>query len=493
MEKIKRLFKSASSRNGSYSVGMIALVTAIVIVVNLIAGQLPEGTKYVDVSDSRIYEITDTSKEYLADLEHEVTFTVYAEKDSVDERIRTFVERYAALSDKISVEWVDPVLHPAELTENNVTEDNILVACEETGKDMVVTFDDILVVDEYTYYMTGSSNPTEFDGEGQLTGAVYYVTNEEQKKIYCTSGHGEAAFSDSVSELLDKNGMETSELNLLMENEIPEDCDLLFLYAPSTDITEDEKEEILSYMAEGGKVFVILGEMEGEASNLNAVLNEYGMEMANGYIADMERCYQGNYYYIFPEILASDEMADGLSSDMVLLVDAHGFTVGDAARDTITVSEIMKTSENGYAVTEETQEKGTYTLAAVATEEVSASIEETSEETDTSAEETETDTEEETSEGEDTKESRLTVVSAETFIDSQVAEAFSSLENYTLFMNMVSGNFEDVQNIAVEPKSLEVTYNTPQYAGFISLAVIFVIPVGILIFGFCKWWKRRKA
>ena len=31
------------------------------------------------------------------------------------------------------------------------------------------------------------------------------------------------------------------ELNLLMNSEIPEDCDLLFMYAPTTDITEDEK------------------------------------------------------------------------------------------------------------------------------------------------------------------------------------------------------------------------------------------------------------
>ena len=28
------------------------------------------------------------------------------------------------------MEWIDPVLHPSELTENNVSEDTILISCE---------------------------------------------------------------------------------------------------------------------------------------------------------------------------------------------------------------------------------------------------------------------------------------------------------------------------------------------------------------------------
>ena len=54
-------------------------------------------------------------------------------------------------------------------------------------------------------------------------------------------------------------------------------------------------------------------------------------------------------------------------------------------------------------------------------------------------------------------------------------------------------NFDDVENVAIEAKSLEVTYNTMQHAGVISLLVIFGIPVVILVFGFVRWWKRRKA
>lgn len=485
LDKIKKLFKSQTSRNGSYSVGLIAVVICIVVVINMIAGQLPENVRNIDISDNKIYEITKTSKKMLKKLDKEIDFTVYAEKKSTDERIKTFLKKYAALSDKIKVEWVDPVQHPSALTDNNVESDTIVIKCDDTGKSTTVAFSDILVADDYSYYTTGSSTASEFDGEGQLTSAVNYVTSGDSGKLYYTTGHGEATFSGSVTDLLGKNNMEEEELNLMMKNEIPDDCDLLFINAPTSDLSETEKDTILSYMKKGGHVFIMLGDLEGDAPNLDAILKEYGMKRADGYIADMERSYQGNYYYIFPNVTATGDLADGLSSGMVLLVNAHGLTLTDPSRDTISVQDFMTTSENAYAVTEDSQEKGSYILGAVATESISSDGEAVA-----------NDADEEASSGDssdDTTEARLTVVSASSMIDSQVTESFSSLENLTLFMNAVSANFDGVENLAIAPKSLQVTYNTMQYAGPISILVIFGIPLIILIYGFTRWWKRRKA
>ena len=111
LEKIKKSFRSASSKNGSYSVGMITLVICMVIVVNLIAGQLPENVKSIDISDNNIYGVSKTSKKVLNKLDKKVTFKIYAEKESTDTRIKSFIKKYTALSDKISATWIDPVLH----------------------------------------------------------------------------------------------------------------------------------------------------------------------------------------------------------------------------------------------------------------------------------------------------------------------------------------------------------------------------------------------
>ena len=66
------------------------------------------------------------------------------------------------------------MLHPSALTDYDTTENTIVVSCEDTGKTTTVSFDDILVLDEYSYYYYGTESYTEFDGEGQLTGAVNY-------------------------------------------------------------------------------------------------------------------------------------------------------------------------------------------------------------------------------------------------------------------------------------------------------------------------------
>lgn len=89
--------------------------------------------------------------------------------------------------------------------------------------------------------------------------------------------------------------------------------------------------------------------------------------------------------------------------------------------------------------------------------------------------------------------SRFTVITSESMLDSQITDSFSTLENLTLFANAVTANFDGVQNVAIEPKSLSITYNTMQHTGLIGFACIIGIPIIVLIYGFQQWLKRRKA
>ena len=116
---LKRMFHTSGTKHGSYSVGMTVLVVAVMIVFNLVVGQIPEAYRNIDVSSTKIYDISDTSKDLLKGLDDKIDMKVLAVKDETDDRITTFISKYAALSDKIKVEWIDPVLHPSALTEYN--------------------------------------------------------------------------------------------------------------------------------------------------------------------------------------------------------------------------------------------------------------------------------------------------------------------------------------------------------------------------------------
>lgn len=434
MKKIKNLFSTVTSRQGSYTLAMTAVVIGIVIFINLIAGKLPNSLKQIDISTNNIYEITDTSRDLLQDLDKDVTFTILAEKSSTDERILTFIEKYTALSSHISVEWIDPVLHPSALTEYDTESDTIVVSCADTKKTTTVSFQDIITYDEMSYYTTGSLTESEFDGEGQLTSAV--------------------------TDLMKKSSLSTEELNLMMVSSIPEDCDLLLFYSLSTDMTEDELNLLTSYMENGGNVLFIQGEELTDMPNFSSLMETYGLTPAQGYIADMQRSYQGNYYYIFPQISVSGDMAENVESQMVLLVNAHGFTESTPKRDTITLTPFMTTSSNSYAVTEEgNTSEGTYVLGAVATE----------------------------------NDSRFTVISSASMIDESITGQFTNIENLTLFMNAVTSNFDDVENLSIDAKSLQLENNTMQYTGIIGIIAIVGIPVIFLLYGLYQWMKRRKS
>lgn len=469
MDKIKKLFQSNDSKRGSYTLAMTSIVIAIVIVFNMIVNLIPENKRQFDISSTNIYEISSKSKKIINKVDHDVTFYVLAEKSSTDKRIKTFINKYASLSDKIHIKWIDPVLHPPALTKYGAEENNIVISCKKTNRTTTVSFDDILV-SSASYYST-SSSASSFDGDGQLTSALNYVTSDKEYKAYYTSGHGESSLSSEVTSLLTKSRISTSDLLLMTATSIPDDCDLLIIDGATSDFTKDEVKLLSSYLKKGGKVVTLLAQTNKSMKNLYGLLKDYGLTVQSGYIADTERSYQGNYYYLIPNLSVSGDMASGISSNSVMMINSRGMTQSTPARDSISTDSFMTTSSNGYAVTEKKQTQGTYVLGATSTESVKVK----------------------NSKGKKvTKESRLTVYGSNMLIDEQITSSFSSLENLTLFTNSVTASLDNADNVSISPKSLEVSYNTIAHPGPFSILVVFVIPVGLIIGGFIVWFRRRR-
>lgn len=469
MDKIKKLFQSNDSKHGSYTLAMTSIVIAIVIVFNMIVNLIPENKRQFDISSTNIYEISSKSKKIINKVDHDVTFYVLAEKSSTDKRIKTFINKYASLSDKIHIKWIDPVLHPSALTKYGTKENNIVISCKKTNRTTTVSFDDILV-SSASYYST-SSSASSFDGDGQLTSALNYVTSDKEYKAYYTSGHGESSLSSEVTSLLTKSRISTSDLLLMTATSIPDDCDLLIIDGATSDFTKDEVKLLSSYLKKGGKVVTLLAQTNKSMKNLYGLLKDYGLTVQSGYIADTERSYQGNYYYLIPNLSVSGDMASGISSNSVMMINSKGMTQSTPARDSISTDSFMTTSSNGYAVTEKKQTQGTYVLGATSTESVKVK----------------------NSKGKKvTKESRLTVYGSNMLIDEQITSSFSSLENLTLFTNSVTASLDNADNVSISPKNLEVSYNTIAHPGPFSILVVFVIPVGLIIGGFIVWFRRRR-
>ncbi len=448
------LIGTKAFRKGSYSTVIMVVIIAIVIAANVMFSKLPTAARNIDVSSNDLYSIGDTTHSVLDGLKNDVEIIVIKDKESTDKRISTLLAKYADYSDHIKVTYKDPVIYPSVLTTYDTEENNIVIKCDATDKTTKVAFSDIIVTST-SYY--GSTYETSFDGEGQLTKAIDYVSNENNKLIYTISGHGESDLGKNISELISKSNFNVKSVNLLVDNGIPDDCDMLICNQPTKDLADDELKLLREYMENGGKMTVVLADTTTKTPNFDALMADYGISKVNGYIADTERYYGQNVYQIFPNYSSGDITGKFGSEEYTLLFGSLGLKVEET--DGVTVDEFLTTSDKGAAVVGENDyTKGKYTLAAAATKD----------------------------------KSRFTVFGSASIIDDEFTSYYKNLMDLQVFMNSITANFDDVSNISIDSISLQTTYNTIANGSGIGAIFIGIIPVALLILGFLRWFGRRK-
>ncbi|SHH77175.1 ABC-2 type transport system permease protein [Sporobacter termitidis DSM 10068] len=465
---------SPSSKRGMYTAAISALVVAIVIVFNLVIGGLPDGTLEFDITGKDLYTVTAQSVDYLKTLDKDVNVIVLAQSGAIDQHLQKFINNYAKLSSHIKLQIIDPVLDPTALTKYNAKENNVVVSCDATGKNKILSLggfqgysDGLILYDPTTYQYYNQLKPVALDAEGQLTSAVGYVTSEAANKLYLLGGHDEAALGSNASSLIAKANIETASLNLLTDGGVPDDCQLIVSYNPARDLSDDELSTLETYLKNGGKLLLLID--NAQLKNFNVLMEVYGLQMQSGTVGDDDRYYK--YYYqqygnrcIDPVLSTGSDVTTGVSTDAIVR-SARGLLQITPGRRAATVTPFMSTSENGVLIADDgSTAKGTYILGATAIE--------------TFADKADVQT-------------RLTVISAIDLISDQIPMT-AGFSNYDIFMNAVNKNYSDVQSVSVPSKSLEVTPTKIGQNMLWGIALVSIIPFVVLGGGFVYWNKRRN-
>ncbi len=236
-----------SSRRGMYTAAISAVVIVLVIVFNLIVGQLPSNLTELDITGYRLYNVSSVSKSFLREFEGRHRDRHHCPGRAVDERITKFISNYAAQSPHIKVTEVDPVTHPSALETYDTEDNHVVVINRTTGKQTSVQIqgfegaDSAMILYDYqSYYYSGTLTATRLDADGQLTSAINIVTGSNAGKLYTLTNHSEKALSAAIGERLQKLNLEQEELDLLLAGSIPSDCDVLVINNPQSDMTEEE-------------------------------------------------------------------------------------------------------------------------------------------------------------------------------------------------------------------------------------------------------------
>lgn len=465
-------------KNGSYTMVMSVIFIAVVIVINMIVSTIPSKYSEIDISSQKLYSIGDETKEMLKDLEKDVTIYQIAQSGSEDENIANLLKKYEDESKHIKVEQKDPVVNPkfvSQYTSDDLSANSLIVVCGDRNK--VIDYNNMY--ETSIDYQTYSSQTTGFDGEGQITSAIGYVTSENLPVLYTVEGHGEKDMDSSVKEDIEKANMDIKSLNLLTEGSVPDDADCLFIDSPSTDFSSDEKDAIIEYLENGGKAMIFSDYTTEDMSNFDAILENYGVQRVDGVVfeGDNQHYAMQMPYYLVPTINSTDASSETASAGYYVLVPyAQGIKQLEDVRDTVKIESILTTSDQAYSKTdlnsntiekEDGDVEGPFDLGVSITESL-----------------------------DDDKETQIVYYSTSNLMDSQTNQMVSG-GNEKLIMESLKWmtDTEESASVSIPSKSLEVSYLTiTDYdAAFWKICTIALIPGIFLVIGFVVWIKRRKA
>lgn len=312
---------------GLYTFFSCIVALLLVIGINLLASALPEKLKTIDTSKNDILTLSDATVDYVKNLKTKVSIYLVSERNAVDATVLNVLNKYGALSKNLEIETVDPLSRPAfiaKYTDKDLENNSLIVVCGDRSKVIdgyslfsfsVYGSTDGSAVDSYgnmsyndfhmfyeenaTYfenyltYGVGYTYEMLFDGEKVITSSIDYVVSDVFPTVYYTIGHGERELPESIVTSLALDNVKCESLSIATKKAIPDDCSLLVIAAPVSDLSDEETQIILSYLSDGGKLFLVTSHKYIGQKNLETITEKYGMKAQNGVITETDE----NYLY----------------------------------------------------------------------------------------------------------------------------------------------------------------------------------------------------
>ena len=244
------------------------------------------------------------------------------------------------------------------------------------------------------------------------------------------------------------------------------------IYAPESDISEEEKTMLADYVAGGGKLLVSAGPTEdGTLTNLYSLLADYGVSTVDGIVVDNDREHYafGAPYVLLPDLAESDITNSLIEENYYALMPiAQGLTVGETSDATVTA--LMTTSDSAFS------KAAGYSLSTYEKEDgdtdgpfsVAVSIEAAGG-------------------------GQIVWFSSSVFLEDMY-NAYSSGANVDLAMNALSSLVGEREAIAIRSKSLNYNYLTisDSTSSVLKTLLIGVFPIAYLAVGIVVVMQKRR-
>jgi ABC-2 type transport system permease protein len=475
--------KSRKFRFGGYATLLVVVVLAVVIVINVLVGQIPGK---LDLTKNKLYSLSPETYKLLDGLTSDITVTTLSRAGSEDVTVKEILAKYAARSRHIKLQTVDPEMNPGWTKQydpdgQGVGAGSLVVAAGQKFK--TIGYYDMYNFDTSSYNPANpNSQPqlTSISVEQRVTSALLYVTAAKNITLYVLGGHGEQTLQTLGMEASVSNeNYEVKKLNFLTDKQVPSDANLVLIIAPKTDLTAEEADKLRVYLADGGRAAILVDLLakDNALPNLAGLLKTYGVEVRSVVVVegDQNRIAAQNPAYIIPTLESHEILSPIRANNFPLvMVGAQAVQTLDLKKRSLKIEPLLTSSARSYgkrdissARSAEKQSgdlSGPFTLAVAIT--------------DPAADPSRQDT-------------KLVVIGDVRFLAQAISTQVPG--NGEFFMNSLGWLKGQKESITIRPKSLQtmrLSINNLQALALSGLVVI-ILPLLLLGAGFFVWMRRR--
>lgn len=442
----------------------------------------------IDVTEKQLYTLSDESINKIKDIDSEVKIYVYGYDENAT--VVDLLKQYIKNNSSISYEIITKDNNLTKIQEFGLEEGNqaLIVEAGESNKKLYSS--DFVSYDYTTYQQIDLT-------ENAITNALLNLTIAEKPKVYFLNGHDELSVEHYLTTLIkymENEVFDYGTLNLLTVESIPQDCDLIAIMSPQKDLMEQEVTLLQNYINNGGNIIMTNDLYTTEAVNLpnwQIILDLYGISIDNGAIYEAnEGSAIANAPVIFMPQIEYTEITSDIATDGALILEyARRINLPDESKSeelNVECEKLLSSSEKSFFVTDfsenlinsiSTQTPQSNVISAKITKTISGNSEEGAEN--------------------DIKKSQMIVIANGTFVtnvESMVASQVSKVNLYNnadFFISCVANLTNRNDTISIRKEMSSSTYTPTETQNNIVLAIIFIVPIVIIIAGIIVWNYRK--
>jgi ABC-type uncharacterized transport system involved in gliding motility auxiliary subunit len=273
-KRIREILSGRQARHGSNALIMSLAFGLILLVINVIVYQNPIQWDWTEGKQNTLAtETIDTVKALPASVHAIGFFTTRASNSST---LDLFTRIKSIGTGKFSYEFVDPDTNPVKAQQYKITQDASVV----------------IVMQDHQELLT---NPTE----QEFTNALIRLMNPGQRSVYFLTGHGERDIQTSgdnsysrARTVLESKNYTVKTLNLLAQQQIPEDALAIIIDQPTQPISSEEMTYLKAFLDKGKSIIVLedasfeTGSKKPSDPLLDYLSSTWGISINNDIVVD---------------------------------------------------------------------------------------------------------------------------------------------------------------------------------------------------------------